>query len=92
MNSLTHGGIEQVARRNTGKTVFPNYTDEEVIGTAQITGELAIKSFQQIAMDSNKKELVKEAFLMWAERKRASAATVAINTDESGAGAAKESA
>ena len=61
MNSFTHTGYQQVARRNTPDGIVPNYKDEEVIQILGFADAAAIMSVLGIAGLVGNKELSQAA-------------------------------
>jgi hypothetical protein len=49
MNAYTHGGMHQVARRTTGKTIEGTYNQEEIIEVLKAAGTFALLAGLQIA-------------------------------------------
>lgn len=50
MSSYTHGGFQQIARRVKGKTIDPNYMDEEIIEVLRLSQAFALMAFIQIVL------------------------------------------
>lgn len=61
MNSYTHGGIHQIARRVKGNAIDPNYLDEEVIEVLRMGQMFALLAFIQIIQVSGRIDLEKSA-------------------------------
>ena len=61
MSSYTHGGFQQIARRVKGKTIDPNYTDEEIIEVLRLSQAFALMAFIQIALVAGRRDLEKLA-------------------------------
>lgn len=61
MNSYTHGGIHQIARRVKGNAVDPNYLDEEVIEVLRMGQMFALLAFIQIVQVSGRADLEQRA-------------------------------
>ena len=57
MSSYTHGGFQQIARRVKGKTINPNYTDEEIIEVLRLSQAFALMAFIQIVLVANRRDL-----------------------------------
>lgn len=57
MNSFTHSGYFQTARRSKEETIEPNYKDEEIIELLNIANALGMLSALQLAILANKNEL-----------------------------------
>lgn len=57
MSSYTHGGYQQIARRVKGKTIDPNYTDEEIIEVLRFSQAFALMAFIQIVLVANRRDL-----------------------------------
>jgi hypothetical protein len=57
MNSFTHCGYLQAARRNKEESIEPNYTEKEIIELLNITNALGMLSALQIVLMADKKEL-----------------------------------
>jgi hypothetical protein len=49
MNSYTHSGFMQIARRNTASTIEPNYTEEEVLEALNFSAAIGLLSALEIA-------------------------------------------
>lgn len=61
MNSYTHGGIHQIARRVKGNAIDPNYLDEEVIEVLRMGQMFALLAFIQIVKVSGRIDLEQSA-------------------------------
>ncbi len=61
MSSYTHGGFQQIARRVNGKTIDPNYSNEEIIEVLRLSQAFALMSFIQIVLVANRRDLEKLA-------------------------------
>lgn len=61
MNSYTHGGIHQIARRVKGNAIDPNYLDEEIIEVLRMGQMFALLAFIQIVQVSGRMDLEKSA-------------------------------
>ena len=61
MNSLTHTGYQQVARRNIPDGIAPNYKNEEVLQILDFADAVAIMSVIGIAAITGKEELARAA-------------------------------
>ena len=61
MNSFTHTGYQQVARRNIPDGIAPNYKDEEVLQILEFADAAAIMSVHGIAGYVRNNELSKAA-------------------------------
>lgn len=57
MSSYTHGGYQQIARRVKGKTIDPNYADEEIIEVLRLSQAFAIMAFIQIVLVAGRRDL-----------------------------------
>jgi hypothetical protein len=57
MNSYTHGGIHQVARRVKGNDIDPNYEDGEIMEVLRIGQMFALLAFIQIVLVAGRKDL-----------------------------------
>ncbi len=57
MNSYTHGGIHQVARRVKGNAIDPNYLDGEIIEVLRMGQMFALLAFIQIVLVAGRKDL-----------------------------------
>lgn len=57
MSSYTHGGYQQIARRVKGKTIDPNYTDEEIIEVLRLSQAFAMMAFIQIVLVAGRRDL-----------------------------------
>ena len=57
MNSYTHGGIHQVARRVKGNAIDPNYEDGEIIEVLRMGQMFALLAFIQIFLVAGRKDL-----------------------------------
>lgn len=57
MNSYTHGGIHQVARRVKGNAIDPNYEDGEIIEVLRMGQMFALLAFIQIVLVAGRKDL-----------------------------------
>lgn len=60
MNSYTHGGVQQAARRLNGNLIEPNYSQTEIINVLRIADAFAILAFQQIAAEAGRLDLANE--------------------------------
>jgi hypothetical protein len=60
LNSLTHGGFQQVARRSNGPHIEPNYGADEIKDFLKLTGTFALMALEQIATDANRHDVVAE--------------------------------
>ena len=69
MNSYTHGGIHQIARRVKGNAIDPNYLDEEVIEVLKMGQMFALLAFIQIVQVSGRMDLEQSAFQKLYEKK-----------------------
>ena len=61
MNSYTHGGIHQIARRVKGNAIDPNYLDEEIIEVLRMGQMFALLAFIQIVQVSSRADLEQSA-------------------------------
>ncbi len=57
MSSYTHGGFQQIARRVKGKTIDPNYIDEEIIEVLRLSQAFALMAFIQIVLVAGRRDL-----------------------------------
>jgi hypothetical protein len=57
MNSYTHGGIHQVARRVKGNAIDPNYLDGEIIEVLRMGQMFALLAFIQIVLVAGREDL-----------------------------------
>ncbi len=57
MNSYTHGGIHQVARRVKGNAIDPNYLDGEIMEVLRMGQMFALLAFIQIVLVADRKDL-----------------------------------
>ncbi|MGB3091747.1 MAG: DUF5677 domain-containing protein, partial [Candidatus Zixiibacteriota bacterium] len=58
MNSLTHSGLSQVARRITSDAITPNYTDEELKDVLETANSIGVLAAVAIACMAGDEELV----------------------------------
>jgi hypothetical protein len=61
LNSYTHTGVMQSARRFSKEFVEPSYTDEEIIEVLRIVESFALLALQQIASEAGRLDLSNEA-------------------------------
>lgn len=61
MSSYTHGGYQQIARRVKGKTIDPNYTDDEIIEVLRLSQTFAMMAFIQIVLVAGRRDLEQAA-------------------------------
>lgn len=61
MNSYTHGGIHQIARRVKGNAIDPNYLDEEIVEILRMGQMFALLAFIQIVQVSGRMDLEQSA-------------------------------
>ena len=57
LNSFTHSGFNQVARRNTDSTIEPNYPEEEIEEAINFTNALGLLSCLEISFLAKKNDL-----------------------------------
>ncbi|MBI1733331.1 MAG: hypothetical protein HYR49_11275 [Gammaproteobacteria bacterium] len=62
MNSFTHSGFYQVARRNTADEIIPNYTDEELLDALSSADSFGILTAIEIANMAKNEALTREIF------------------------------
>lgn len=62
MNSFTHSGFMQIARRNTSTSIVPNYTDEELIDAIETGDSFSLLTAIAIADLAGDEKLAKEVF------------------------------
>jgi hypothetical protein len=62
MNSLTHSGLSQVARRITSDAIMPNYTDEELKDVLETANSLGVLAAIDIADMAGNEELACKVF------------------------------
>jgi len=60
MNDFTHGGINQVSRRNKENTIEPNYDNKEVLEIINFTNSIAILAALEISFMTNEKQFSTE--------------------------------
>ncbi len=61
MNSYTHGGIQQIARRVKAKMIDPNYLDEEIIEVLRLSQVFGLMAFIQLVLIAGRRDLEKLA-------------------------------
>jgi hypothetical protein len=61
MNSYTHGGVQQAARRLNGNFIEPNYTEAEITNVLRIADAFSILAFQQVAAEADRLDLAEES-------------------------------
>lgn len=59
MNSFTHGGIAQIARRDTGAAITPNYEKEEIAEVLGFANAIALLAAAQITLLAGNEQLAK---------------------------------
>ncbi len=59
MNSYTHSGFMQIARRNTASTIEPNYTEEEILEALNFSAAVGLLSALEIAHIGKSEGLMK---------------------------------
>ena len=61
MNSYTHGGVQQAARRLNGNFIEPNYSQTEIVNVLRIADAFSLLAFQQVAAEAGRLDLAEEA-------------------------------
>lgn len=56
MNDYTHGGINQVSRRNNERTIEPNYDKQEVLEILNFTNSVSILAALEVSFMANEKQ------------------------------------
>ena len=60
MNSLTHSGMQQIARRNKGAEITPNYTDDEILDGMSTANALGFLTAVAIVSVADRSDLARE--------------------------------
>jgi len=60
LNSLTHGGFQQIARRSTGSHIEPDYEADEIANIVMLAGTFALMALEQIASDADRPDVIAE--------------------------------
>lgn len=61
MNSYTHGGMQQAARRNSGAYIEPDFPEEEIDEVIKLAGSFCLLAFQQVAIEAKRNDLAELA-------------------------------
>ena len=64
MNSLTHGGMQQLGRRMRDNVIEPDYSSDEVMHVARLSISFAHLSFQKVTRAAGRDDLALESFEM----------------------------